>query len=369
MPNIQREKDMSLMNNEGKIKVLLVDDSPIALAILKRMLAISSDIDIVGTALNGSKALKLIPVLEPDVICTDINMPVMDGYQLTKEVMERFPRPILVVSTEVQEDQKDNVFNLLEMGALDVFPKPRSGLSLQDRDFTAGKTNTLIEKVKNIARLNVKKKTTKKAKTKKKTPSPSIPTRNLDGNKVRIIVFGGGVGAPQVLKTVLTQFSFNFPIPIICVQHISDEFLQNLVDWLASNCQIRVRIAQDGNAPRPGVIYFPKPGSHLEIDSDGNFSSQRKLPYKSYRPSISVTLNSVSNYYHNKVLGILLSGMGSDGVEGLQKVKQRGGITLVQSEESSVADGMISQALKANVVDHVLNIDEISEKIISLLAK
>lgn len=358
------------MNNEDKIKVLLVDDSPIALAILKRMLAVSSDIDIVGTALNGSKAMKLIPVLEPDVICTDINMPVMNGYQLTKEVMKKFPRPILVISTEVQEDQKDNVFNLLEMGALDVFPKPRSGLSLQDRDFSTGKTNTLIEKVKTIANLKVKRKPIGKTKkAPKKNFSPSIASRNLDGNKVRIIVLGGGVGAPQVLKSVLTQFSFNFPIPIICVQHISDEFLQNLVDWLAANCQIRVRIAQDGKPPRPGVIYFPKPGSHLEIDADGNFSSKRKLPYKSYRPSISVTLNSVSNYYNNKVLAILLSGMGSDGVEGMQKVKQSGGITMVQSEESSVADGMISQALKANVVDHILDIDEISEKIIALLAK
>ena len=142
-------------SSKGKIKILLVDDSPIALAILKRILSSSSDIQVIGTALNGKKAMQLIPILNPDVVCTDLNMPIMDGLELTKQIMTTHPKPILVVSANVQEEYSQNVFNLLEAGALDVYPKPRKGLSIRG-DYSK-EAELLIEKIKTISKIKVSK--------------------------------------------------------------------------------------------------------------------------------------------------------------------------------------------------------------------
>jgi len=328
------------------------------------MLSTSPDIQVIGTALNGKKAMQIIPILNPDVICTDLNMPIMDGFQLTREVMTKYPKPILVISTDVQEQNTQNVFNLLDAGALDVFPKPQSGLSISGN--YGNKSGELIEKIKTISTIDV----TKKRRVSNSTASrrmERIKIKDVASSRIKVIVFGASIGGPQVLKTVLTKFPFDFPLPIFCVQRIKEEFLKGLIDWFSLNCKMRVRIAQDGEAPMPGIIYFPKERSHLELDASGNFTSLKKLTYKGYRPSITVTLNSVARHYGSGVIAVLLSGLGSDGLEGMERIANEGGITIAQSKESSVVSGTISQAIDNDIVHYALDPEEIPFKITDLL--
>jgi two-component system, chemotaxis family, protein-glutamate methylesterase/glutaminase len=341
------------------VSVLLVDDSLIALTILSRMLSTSPDIQVVGKARSGREALELIPRLQPAVICTDLNMPDMDGLELTQEIMARFPRPILVVSAAVQTEDTHNVFRVLEAGAIDILPKPRGGLAADDPHVA----QELISKIKLISGVM--------ALTKRQSRVPG-PGQNQDGPsplaRPRIVAIGASTGGPQALRTILAQLSADFPAPILCVQHISDGFLKGLVDWLASHCTLSIKIANAGEQPQAGTIYFPQEGAHLEIDKAGRLACSHKALIDGHRPSVTATFTSVANYCGDGAIGILLTGMGSDGAQGLQEIFAVGGITIAQNEETSVVFGMPKQAIALGAVKYVLPLNKIPSLLPELLA-
>lgn len=348
------------MNSESKkIRVLLVDDSPLALTILKRMLSSAPDIEVVGMATNGEEALALIPQLQPAVICTDLHMPVMDGLQLTKEVMAKYPRPILVISVSVEEGSS-NVFRLLEAGAIDVFQKPRSGLELESQRLAS----ELIRKIKILAGVHVFRKFPRErpatALTPEVQPCLEIPT------PVRIVIIGASTGGPQALGEILTPLPSDFPLPVVCVQHISEGFLQGLVDWLASQCQMKVMIAEPGKFPLPGTIYFPQEGTQLKFDRKGRFIASAEPPLNGHRPSITVTMRSVADCYGGAAASILLTGMGKDGAEGMLAIAAAGGVTIAQDEESSIVFGMPKQAIALGAARYIMPLDGIAYALILL---
>jgi len=350
------------------IRVLLVDDSPVILAILQRMLSSSPEIQVVGTVRNGREALELIPHLQPAVICTDLYMPVMDGLEFTREVMMKYPRPILVVSIAVQKEDTKNVFQLLEAGAIDVFPKPRSGL--ESEYYQAAQE--LIGKIKILSGVFVIHRTGR-ARVK---PAPPKRVRGTTGRSllqelasVRIVAIGASTGGPQALQTILTQLPPDFPVPVLCIQHISDGFLEGLVDWLASQCTVKVKIAQSGELPLPGTVYFPQEGTHLEIDPRGRLTSSLAPPLGSHRPSVTATFCSMANYYGSTVAGILLTGMGRDGAEGMQAIAEVGGITIAQDEESCVIFGMPKQAIELGAARYILPLNDIAHTLMRVLRK
>lgn len=341
------------INKSRKIKVLLVDDSPLVLTILKRMLSSSPDIEVVGTARHGQEALNLIPRLQPAVVCTDLYMPVMDGLQLTREIMARYPRPILVVSVSV-DDGSSHVFSLLEAGALDVFSKPRHGFDANSADFAAD----LAQKIKILAGVRVFRKSPP-------LPAAATPPRRLPAFKieapVRLVVMGASTGGPQALRTILTGLPANFPCPVICVQHISDGFLPGLVEWLASGCRLELTIAQPGHRPAPGVVYFPREGTHLTFDHQGRFVTSLEAPVDGHRPSITLTMRSAAQCYDHGVVGVLLSGMGKDGADGLQAIARAGGITIAQDEATCVVFGMPRQAIELGATQFVMSLEEVAD--------
>jgi len=323
------------------VSVLLVDDSLIALTILSRMLSTSPEIQVVGKARSGREALELIPRLQPAVICTDLHMPDMDGLELTKQIMARFPRPILVVSAAVQPEDTHNVFRLLEAGAIDILPKPRGGLAAAEPHIA----QELISKIKLISGVV--------ALTRRQRTPPGLEQTQdapLSPHRPRIVAIGASTGGPQALRTILAQLPADFPAPIVCVQHISDGFLGGLVDWLASHCTMSIKIAQVGELPLAGTIYFPQEGAHLEIDQAGKLICSHKAPIDGHRPSVTATFKSVANYCGNGAIGILLTGMGSDGAQGMQEIFAAGGITIAQNEETSVVFGMPQAALRIGAV-------------------
>jgi two-component system, chemotaxis family, protein-glutamate methylesterase/glutaminase len=336
------------------VSVLLVDDSLIALTIMARMLSTSPDIQVVGKARSGREALELIPRLQPAVICTDLHMPDMDGLELTQEIMDRFPRPILVVSAAVQSEDAHNVFRLLEAGAVDVLPKPRGGLAADE----PGVAQELIRKIKIIsgvvALTRRQKNAPSSAQLQAGPSSPPLPPRP------RIVAVGASTGGPQALRTILAQLPADFPAAILCVQHISEGFLAGLVDWLATQCALSVKIAQSGEQPRPGTIYFPQEGTHLEIDKSGRLVCSHKAPVDGHRPSVTATFKSVAEYCGDAAIGVLLTGMGSDGAQGMHEIFEAGGITIAQNEETSVVFGMPKQAIALGAVKYVLPVHKIA---------
>ena len=348
------------------IKTLLVDDSPIAITILKRMLAKSTEIQVIGTAANGNEALALIPRLKPDVICTDLHMPVMDGLEFTKEAMARHPLPILLVSVSAQENSA-NAFKVIEAGAIDLFLKPRASFEL-DYERLAPE---LIMKIKILSGVHVFRRY-------RPTPTPEVgisdirdlksPIR-LPKSTVSIIVIGASTGGPQALHIILAKLPSDFPLPIVCIQHISEGFLQGLVTWLSSQCMLKVEIAKAGAIPQPGIIYFPQEDTHLKIDNTGRFVLSTEPLFGGHRPSVTVTMRAAAEYYGDEVLGVLLTGMGNDGAEGLQAVQKAGGITIAQDEASSIVFGMPKAAIELGVAEYIVSLHEIGPLILNLVVR
>ena len=344
------------------ISVLLVDDSPVCLTILKRMLSDTPLVKVVGTATNGHEALELIPSLNPQVICTDLEMPVMDGLELTKEVMAQFPLPILVISNYVHKENQKNIFHLLEAGAVDVFPKPRGG----DQSEYLLQSQSLIEKIHVLSGVVVIPRLASSPHARR--PSRGIRSTRRRVSDIQAIVIGASTGGPQALLTILSRLPRKIAVPIVCVQHLTEGFLEGLAGWLDSHCPLTVCIAQDREIPRRGTVYFPQEGKHLELDGKGRFVHSIGARVQGHRPSVDVTFGSVAKHYGSATIGILLTGMGQDGVAGLKDIAQAGGCTIAQDEQSCFVFGMPKQAIEQGTVTHVLSPPEIAEHLKSFVA-
>lgn len=367
------------------IRVLLVEDSPVAIVILKRLLATAPDIEVVGVAQNGLEALELIPQLKPAVVCTDLHMPKMSGLELIRRIMAEHPRPILVISASVQEEDTGNVFELLEAGALDIFPKPRTGLPAEYEQAKIG----LINRIRVLSGVSVftqhshkptslKPASSTPAVTKpsalpidpeKKRMSPAssvFASRSvLDIRAPRMVAIGSSTGGPQALHTILKQLPANFPVPILCVQHISEGFLQGLVDWLGTETALPIKIAQAGEVPQPGRVYFPPERRHLQLDNQGRFLLSNSPPVSGHCPSVTVLFQAVAAYYRQSAVGILLTGMGRDGAEGLLAIAQAGGTTIAQNEQSCIVFGMPKEAIALGAAQQVLPLTEIAPTLLT----
>lgn len=343
-------------DSSQKIKVLLVDDSPVALAVLKKILASCPEIEVVGTARNGKEALQMIPRLQPRVICTDYHMPVLNGLQLTREIMANYPRPILVVSVSAEEGSA-NVFNLLQAGALDVVPKPSGGLEAHSPEAA----RNLIQKIKIIAGVKVFRKAPRPTAPPAVAPPLPKPAALKFKAPLRLVVIGTSTGGPPALRIILSGLPAGFSLPIVCVQHISEGFLPGLLDWLTSECRMPVRVAGAGEKPLPGIIYFPPEQHHLQFDQQGRFVTSREPPVDGHRPSVSLTMRSAAASYGPEVLGILLTGMGKDGADGLLDIARAGGLTIAQDEASSVVFGMPKQAIELGAAKYVMSLTEVAD--------
>jgi two-component system, chemotaxis family, protein-glutamate methylesterase/glutaminase len=358
------------------IKVLLVEDSPIALTLLTRIINSTVDLVVVGTAHTGLEGLNLIPQLKPDVICTDLHMPKMDGLQFTSEVMTNYPTPILVISASVQEEDTMNVFRLLEAGAVDIFPKPRAGLMQDYEDIKS----ELINKIRILSGVKVFRRSQSKFSSSSNQTIPQPQPQNQEpqnpisdtitpiqppviasaSTPIKIIAIGSSTGGPQALLELLGNLPPHFPIPIICIQHISEGFLQGLLDWLSYNCSLSVRIAQYGETPQARVVYFPPEGHHLTFDTQGRFVTNTLPPIAGHRPSITVTLQAIAKTFGSRGVGILLTGMGRDGAEGLLALYQAGSLTIAQDEATSVVFGMPKEAIALGAARKILPIEAIA---------
>ena len=345
---------------ENKIKVLLIDDSPIVLNILKRILDKSSEVLVIGTAKNGSEGLDQVRFLNPDVICTDLMMPVMDGLEFTKQLMETNPKPILVVSAALQGENETNVFQLLEAGALDVFPKPSGGT---DKDYDMIR-DRLVSKIRVIKSIPVY----KKAKKHPGVETGSFPAINASQKQtIKFLAIGASTGGPNAIQQVLGGLPREFPLPILCVQHISDGFIESMVSWLGQNTKLKVKIMHEGETPVAGTVYFPQNLKHMVIGSDGKLQVSNEAPFNGHCPSVNVLFKSLAKYSGDKTLAVILTGMGDDGATGILTIKHMGGKTIGEAESTCVVYGMPKVAKEIGAIEIQLPVDKIASHIMGLI--
>jgi two-component system chemotaxis response regulator CheB len=378
--------------SKGPTRVFLVDDSPLALVLLKRMLATSPDIEVVGTARNGREALAMFESTQPQVICTDYLMPDMDGLALIQQTMEVFPRPILVISSAIDPAERQQAFPLLAAGAVDVLAKPSATDAFEQT------ATELVQKIKLISGVSVISRrspvsaasgavSVETRMSRPPLPAPlSPPVRSAvppsnngsagarpvllphKANLIRMVAVGASTGGPQVIQAIFNGLPANFSCPVVCVQHISPGFLNGLVEWLASQCRVRVKIAENGELARPGTVYFPPENFHLEMDKQGHLIYSGAPPLDGHRPSVTATFESAARSYGHSALGILLTGMGSDGASGLESIMRAGGTTMAQDEASCVVFGMPKQAIERGAAHFVLPPLEITQTLIRLVS-
>ena len=338
------------------IRVMLVDDTPIALHVIQRLLSGMPGILVVGTATNGKEALELLPKLNPDVICTDLHMPVMDGLEFTRVVMSKYPRPILVVSVSL-EPGSQNIFRMLEAGAVDIFPKPRDILHANEDDLA----KELASKIRVVAGVHVFRRTP--AAVRPSAPSPPPVTHHVP---VRMVMIGASTGGPQALREIISHLPANFPVPVVCVQHIGGDFLSGMIAWLDEECLLPVRKAAKGELPQAGVVYFAPEDTHLEFGGDGHFLFSRTSPYDGHRPSATIAMRAAAHRFGERAVGVLLTGMGRDGAEGMAEIAAAGGVTIAQNEASCVVYGMPKAAVELGAALYELSIEQIAPVLTAL---
>jgi len=341
------------------IRVLIVEDSPTVISIFKHMINSEKDMEVVGVAENGKEAIELTTRLKPDLITMDIEMPVMNGLEATRIIMSQNPTPIVVISSTVSDESIKAIFHFLEAGALTALAKPADIFSPSFEETKKYMINTL----RAMASINVAKKPLKQPFLK------TIPFQPKTDH-YEIIAIGASVGGPLALKSILSKLPVDFPVPIVVVQHISKGFTAGYVKWLGENTPLKVKIAENYEILQKGTVYVAPEMRHLEIERiDGNLAARVIVgePVSDFYPSITVLLKSVSKVSGKNAIGMLLTGMGGDGAQGLLELKRAKGCTIVQDPDSAVVFGMASVAQSLGAVDQVVEIDHMAAYLTKLI--
>jgi two-component system chemotaxis response regulator CheB len=328
---------------ERPVRVLVADDSELFRELLSRVVAGERGFELTAVARDGDEAARLAKLSRPDVITMDLNMPEADGFAGIARIMAETPTPILVLTASPTEAAG---FKALSLGALDIMEKPRPEADLTEYGRSLRTRLRLLAGVKVIRHprgLREKKHAS--------APQGAVPPE--------LVVIGASLGGPRALATILRRLPGSFPLPIAVVQHIADGFTEGLAGWLNQETELRVSEAVHGDPLRAGRVLLAPSGRHLVL-ARGLAQLSDEPPVDTFRPSVTPLFVSAARHYGRRACGVLLTGMGRDGAEGLKAIKDQGGTTLVQDEATSVVFGMPRAAIELGAADRVLPLDEIS---------
>jgi two-component system chemotaxis response regulator CheB len=348
---------------DNRIKAFVVDDSGFVIASVKKKLASDPEIDVVGSAQNGREAIEKIRTLKPDVITLDVVMPEMDGLAVLEQIMAWQPTPVVMLSALTSEGAETTI-KALELGAVDFFLKP----SILRPTGTEETGDTLIEKVKRAARSKLRPfdftpKTDVSA-------SANIMEKSQHGTascKFPVICIGSSTGGPRALMEIIPALPKDFPAAILMVQHMPPIFTKSLAERLGHASHINVIEASDGSTIEPGKALLAPGSFHMVVQSGGTRVSLNQEPtVHGVRPAIDVTMNSAVKVYGDNLLGVILTGMGSDGTVGAAHIKEAGGKIIAEDESTCAVFGMPQVVIKAGYADKVLPVDKIAQELIQI---
>lgn len=351
---------MNDVSKPSTVRVLIVDDSAFMRTALSHIVGSDAALEVVGTAASGSEALRQLPALNPDVITLDVQMPGLDGLETLRRIMMDFPRPVIMVSALTLKGA-EITFDALDAGAFDYVPKQLSSTSLDILHLR----EDLIAKIKSAAesiRLPEP-----QVLIRKPPQSAPPPRREVSSSTPSIVVIGTSTGGPKALQDILPALPADLPVPILIVQHMPSGFTAPFAQRLNKLCSIPVREAANGETVLPGVVYIAPAGTHLTVDR----SSSRTLICLSGKPenqlhipSVDVSMQSVASSFRSLAMGIILTGMGSDGAQGMNAIHREGGFTIGQDERSSAVYGMPRTCAEMGILDRVVPLSQIPHEIL-----
>lgn len=338
------------------IRVLIVDDSATARHTLREILESDARLEVVGLAADAYIARDMVVELKPDVICLDVEMPRMDGVTFLQKLMLHYPIPVVMVSSLTRSSARITL-DALEAGAVDYVAKPHSYIY----DGKDEIKEELIHKVINASYARVQ----------KKIPhlQGKMNCASLAETTHKVVAIGSSTGGTEALKVVLGGLPKNAPA-VLVVQHMPQSFLESFASRLNQMCAVDVKVASNGEFIQTGTVYIAQGGKHMVLRRSGaNYFIEIGLGQKvsGHCPSVDVLFNSVSKVAGSNAIGVILTGMGSDGAKGMKHMHEAGAKTIAQSEESCVVFGMPKEAIKCGAVDKVVPLSEISQEIINLL--
>ncbi len=342
-----------------KIKVFIVDDSAVVRKIFSEEISKEEDMEVVGTAPDPFVARDKIVHNKPDVMTLDVEMPRMDGLTFLRKLMTHYPLPVIIVSSLTPKGSK-MALEALEGGAVDVLSKPGGSYSIGDM------TVQLKEKIRGAARVNLTR--LRGAASTERGPLPAIPTA-LSETTQKVIAIGASTGGTEALKEVLMRMPLNTP-GILVVQHMPPHFTTAFAERLNRLCQIEVREAKDGDSVLNGQALIAPGNFHMLLRRSGSryYVNVKDGPLVHHqRPAVDVLFNSVAQYAGGNSIGVILTGMGADGAQGLLKMKGAGAKTIAQDEASCVVFGMPKEAIKLGATDRIAPLEKIPQEIIQLI--
>jgi two-component system chemotaxis response regulator CheB len=338
------------------IKVLIVDDSKVVQDFLYHLLTSDPEIQVIGVANSGTEAIELTRIGEPDVITMDIHMEGMDGYEATKRIMDVNPTPIVIVSGSITIRDEANIFKSLEAGALAVVHRPPG---FEHPEFSALR-NDLIQTVKTVSKIRITK-LFQPQRSEQVEPFRMIHPHINYLSRIEIIAIGASTGGPMALQKIFSRLHDDLPVPILVVQHIAAGFGRALKEWLSITSGIKLKLAEEGEAISAGTGYIAPDHFHMGISSGRRIRLSRIPVDNSLENSINYLFRSVAQNVGPNAIGVLLTGPGTDGAEQLKFMKDKGAITMVQNEESSLVFDMPQEAIRIGAADLALSLEGMAD--------
>jgi two-component system chemotaxis response regulator CheB len=344
-----------------KIRVLIVDDSALVRKLLRDVISGDPDMEVVGTAPNGVEAIRLITKLEPDVVTMDIHMPEMDGLSALEYIMRKHPLPVVMLSALAQKGAVATL-KALELGAVDFITKPSHYPSAirEVREEVILKVKTAAEARPTIIKGQPRKKIKKK---------PIVSKATSTGEK--LVIIGASAGGPKALAEIMPLFPADTPAAVIVVQHMPDVFTRSFANRLNGVCEMQVKEAEENEALVPGRVLVAPGGKDLIVTMDKRGPGRIQLMKSHNRvgasPHIDTTMITAAESYGEESIGVIMTGMGSDGARGIEKIKTSKGDTIAQDEDSCLVFGMPKVAIDRGYVDWVVSLEKIPEKVLKLL--
>lgn len=337
-------------------RVLVVDDSAVARTLLRRVLEHEQDFEIAGEAVDGRAAVAAVLSLRPDVVVMDVHMPQMDGVAATKEIMRRCPAPIVLVTAGRNDSEVDMSFAALDAGALAMLDKPRLGLSPDDPSSVA----EFVRTVRMMAEVRV---VGRRFDPQRKRRQNGDSSRALPSG-VEIVAIAASTGGPAALARILRDLPADLRVPVLVVQHIGPGFDAGLVKWLGACSPLHVRLAAAGRRLGQGEVHVSPHDRHLGVTRDMYTVLSDAAPVRGHRPSATFLFRSIAQA-GLPALGVILTGMGDDGVQGLVELREAGGLVVAQDEATSVVYGMPGRAVELGLADAVLPVEDVAAAIAS----
>ncbi|MDD1966879.1 chemotaxis response regulator protein-glutamate methylesterase [Pseudomonas sp. NPDC090203] len=330
------------------MKIAIVNDMPMAVEALRRALAFEPAHQVVWVARNGAEAVEQCAEVLPDLILMDLIMPVMDGVEATRRIMAATPCAIVIVTVD-REQNVHRVFEAMGHGALDVVDTPAIGAG-DPKEAAA----PLLRKILNIGWLIGQRDS--------RVRQAPVPVRDAVQRR-GLVAIGSSAGGPAALEILLKGLPKDFSAPIVLVQHVDQVFAAGMAQWLSSSSGLAVRLARDGEPPQPGAVLLAGTNHHIRLLKNGTLAYTAEPVNEIYRPSIDVFFESVASYWSGDAVGVLLTGMGRDGAQGLKLMRQRGFLTIAQNQESCAVYGMPKAAAAIDAAVEIRPLDTIAPRL------